>query len=83
MASRPINVRFFAILREQAGCSVCDASSAATDATQLYAELQQRFPGLVFPVHLLRVSVNEKYVPATSPLAAGDRVVFIPPVAGG
>jgi len=83
MPSRPINVRFFAILREQAGCSACDANSAATDANQLYAELQQRFPGLVFPVHLLRVSVNEKYVSLTSPLAAGDRVVFIPPVAGG
>ena len=70
MSARPLHVRFFAILREQAGCSACDASSAATDANQLYAELQSRFPGLVFPVHLLRVSVNERYVPLNTPLLA-------------
>jgi molybdopterin converting factor subunit 1 len=78
-----LHVRFFAILREQAGCSAHEADSAATDAQQLYAELQQRFPGLVFPANLLRVSVNERYVTLDTPLAAGDRVVFIPPVAGG
>jgi molybdopterin converting factor small subunit len=83
MSSRPLHVRFFAILREQAGCSAYDATSAAADASQLYAELQQRFPGLVFPVNLLRVSVNERYAALDTPLAAGDRVVFIPPVAGG
>ena len=83
MSARPLHVRFFAILREQAGCSICDASSAASDANQLYAELQQRFPGLVFPVHLLRVSINERYAPMDTALHAGDRVVFIPPIAGG
>ena len=83
MPSRPINVRFFAILREQAGCAALEASSAAADASQLYAELQQRFPGLVFPAHLLRVSVNERYAAMDTALSAGDRVVFIPPIAGG
>jgi molybdopterin converting factor subunit 1 len=83
MSTRTINIRFFAILREQAGCASVEASSAAADAAQLYAELQQRFPGLVFPVHLLRVSVNERYVAMDAALSAGDRVVFIPPIAGG
>jgi len=83
MSSRPLHIRFFAILREQAGCTGCEASSAAADAQQLYAELQQRFPGLTFPAHLLRVSVNERYATMDAPLAAGDRVVFIPPIAGG
>lgn len=78
-----LHVRFFAILREQAGCAAVEASSTAADANQLYAELQQRFPGLVFPVHLLRVSVNERYVPMDAALSAGDRIVFIPPIAGG
>lgn len=83
MSSRSIHVRFFAILREQAGCAAIEADSAAADANQLYAELQQRFPGLVFPVHLLRVSVNERYVAMDAALSAGDRIVFIPPIAGG
>jgi molybdopterin converting factor subunit 1 len=83
MSSRSLHVRFFAILREQAGCATFEASSAVADASQLYAELQQRFPGLVFPAHLLRVSVNERYVDMGTALSAGDRVVFIPPIAGG
>ena len=83
MPFRPINVRFFAILREQAGVTTLTTDSAAPDAATLYAELQKRFPGLSFPASLLKVSVNERYAELTTPLAAGDRVVFIPPVAGG
>jgi sulfur-carrier protein len=82
-ASRQIHVRFFAILREQAGVATLAVDTPAPDAIVLYTELQQRFPGLSFPVSLLKVSVNERYVEFTTPLAAGDRVVFIPPVAGG
>lgn len=58
------------------------ASGAATPA-ELFAELQQRHVGLVFPAHLLRVSINERYADMNAPLANGDRIVFIPPVAGG
>ncbi len=82
-SSRSIHVRFFAILREQAGVSTLTVETTAADAATLYTELQQRHRGLVFPAHLLKVSVNEHYVELTTPLAAGDRVVFIPPVAGG
>jgi sulfur-carrier protein len=80
---RQIQIRFFAILREQAGCAALSVNTAAPDATALYAELQEKYPGLTFPVTLLRVSINEKYAELTAPLAPGDRVVFIPPVAGG
>ncbi len=82
-APRQLHVRFFAILREQAGCATLALESRADDAAALYAELQARFTGLTFPAALLRVSVNERYAAMTAPLAAGDRVVFIPPVAGG
>ena len=82
-APRQLHVRFFAILREQAGCSTLTVETAAPDAGALYAELQGRCPGLVFPAQLLRVSVNERYGAMAAPLAAGDRIVFIPPVAGG
>lgn len=81
--SHQIHVRFFAILREQAGVSTLEVASAAPNAAVLYTELQSRFPGLTFPATLLKVSVNERYTDLSTPLAAGDRVVFIPPVAGG
>jgi molybdopterin converting factor small subunit len=83
MPSRPFQVRFFAVLREQAGCSTVELDSTAGDAAALYAELQGRYPGLGFPAHLLKVSINERYAAMDTPLAAGDRVVFIPPIAGG
>jgi len=82
-STRQIHVRFFAILREQAGCTTLTLDTNAADAAALYAELQGRLPNLVFPVGLLRVSQNERYVELSDPLHAGDRVVFIPPVAGG
>jgi molybdopterin converting factor subunit 1 len=79
---RKIHVRFFAVLREQAGCSALEVSTAAKTPAELYAELQTKH-ALTFPVSLLRVSINERYAEMSTPLAAGDRVVFIPPVAGG
>lgn len=79
---RQLHVRFFAILREQAGCTLLKLESAAATPAALYAELQASHR-LTFPAALLRVSVNERYADMATPLAAGDRVVFIPPVAGG
>ena len=82
-APRQVHVRFFAVLREQAGCAALTVDTTAPDATSLYAELQRRFPSLTFPATLLRVSLNERYADLSAALTAGDRVVFIPPVAGG
>lgn len=84
MSTTPLqlSVRFFAVLREQAGCSALQMATTAATPAALYAELQ-RSHALVFPAALLRVSVNERYVEMTTPLTTGDRVVFIPPVAGG
>lgn len=79
---RQLHVRFFAVLREQAGCASLTMETDAHDSAALYAELQAKHP-LTFPVALLRVSINERYADLTAPLSAGDRVVFIPPVAGG
>ena len=77
-----LQVRFFAVLREQAGCSTLEVETAARTAAELYAELQKH-RGLTFPAAQLRVSINERYASLTDALASGDRVVFIPPVAGG
>ncbi len=77
-----IQVRFFAVLREQAGKSLLDLTTTAATPAELYRELQVSH-GLTFPVNLLRVSINERYVTMETPLQPGDRVVFIPPVAGG
>jgi len=80
--SRKITVKFFALLREQAGCREVTLDTAAPTPAALYIELMQT-RGLTVPPGILTFAVNERYVPADTPLVAGDRVVFIPPVAGG
>ena len=77
-----IHVHFFAVLREQAGCSSLTVDTSTCTPAELYTELQAEHP-LTFPAVLLRVAINERYADMMTPLAAGDRVVFIPPVAGG
>jgi molybdopterin converting factor subunit 1 len=81
-STRRLTIRFFALLREQAGCRELTLETAAATPAALYAELS-RIHGLQVPPAILTFAVNERYVPADAPLAAGDRVTFIPPVAGG
>jgi molybdopterin-guanine dinucleotide biosynthesis protein A len=80
--SRRIEVQYFAILREQAGRSRESLQTSARTPRELYAELQQRHPFSLQP-DMLRVAINEEFGDWSQPLAAGDNVVFIPPVAGG
>jgi molybdopterin converting factor subunit 1 len=80
--TRSITVQYFALLREQAACSEEQVASAAPTAGALYAELKARH-GFTLPERSLKVAVNDEFAPWDQPLNDRDRVVFIPPVAGG
>ncbi len=82
VAARTLHVQYFALLREQAGRSGESLESGAASARELYAELAGR-RGLTLLPAQLRVAVNEEFADWERPLAAGDRVAFLPPVAGG
>jgi molybdopterin converting factor subunit 1 len=77
-----LDVQYFALLREQAGRSNERVSTAAKTPADLYAELRGRH-GFTLPVGMLRVAVNDEFCEWSQRLNPGDRVVFIPPVAGG
>jgi molybdopterin converting factor small subunit len=77
-----IDIQYFALLREQAGRSAERKQTAATTPAELYDELRG-VHGFTLPLALLRVAVNDEFCDWTQPLRPGDRVVFIPPVAGG
>jgi len=77
-----VEVKFFAVLREQAGVASFVCATAAQTPAGLYQELQTSHR-LTFPAHLLRVAVNDRFTTMHAELSDGDRVVFIPPVAGG
>jgi molybdopterin converting factor subunit 1 len=77
-----IEIQYFAVLRERAGIGRETVQTSASTAGELYDELALRHDfGL--PRAMLRVAVNDEFADWSRPLAAGDRVVFIPPVAGG
>lgn len=77
-----IRVQYFALLREQAGRGEEALETRARTPRALYDELRARHP-FTLPPELLRVAVNAEFGDWSQPLADGDAVVFIPPVAGG
>lgn len=77
-----ITVQYFAILREQRGITEEKLTTAAATPVALYEELRSRHQ-FTLPADRVRAAVNDEFVSATAPLSDGDRVVFIPPVAGG
>jgi molybdopterin converting factor subunit 1 len=80
--TRTFRVQYFALLREQAGRTEERVTTSATTPGELYAELQARYPFRLERAQL-RVAVNAEFRDWSTPLADGDSVVFIPPVAGG
>jgi molybdopterin-guanine dinucleotide biosynthesis protein A len=79
---RRLAVQYYALLREQAGRSEESLQTQARTARDLYVELRRRH-GFTLPPEVLRVAVNGDFAEWSQALAAGDVVVFIPPVAGG
>jgi molybdopterin synthase sulfur carrier subunit len=77
-----ITVRYFASLREHRGLGEETLATAATTPAALYTELRTRH-GFALPLERVRAVLNEELVRWDAPLRAGDRVAFLPPVAGG
>ena len=77
-----LRVQYYAIMREQAGRSEEAVNTSAATPADLYAELSARYR-FTLAREQLKVAVNSEFADWSRPLAAGDAVVFIPPVAGG
>lgn len=77
-----VQVQYFAILREQRGLAEESLDTRAATPGALYAELRTQYR-FTLPGDRVRAAVNDEFVNADAPLRDGDRVVFIPPVAGG
>ena len=77
-----LQIEYFATVREQAGRAGERLATSARTPQELYAELSERH-GFDLEPERLRVAINDAFSEWTRPLENGDRVVFIPPVAGG
>lgn len=79
---KTLEIQYFAILREQRGTDRETLTTDLADAAAVYESLQEQH-GFTLPVDRLRAAVNGEFVPWPAPIADGDNIVFIPPVAGG
>lgn len=75
-----LDVRYFALFRERAGC---DGERLTTDAPTVAAFYQELQPRLGLAPSMVRAAVNGEFVADGHALKDGDEVVFVPPVAGG
>ena len=77
-----VDVSYYAMLREQRGASDERVQTGADHTGALYEELAVRH-GFRLPKEKLKVARNDEFVDWITPLHDGDRIAFIPPVAGG
>ena len=77
-----LQLQYYALLREQAGCQAETIDTTANTPAKLYAELAVRYR-FRLPASQLKVAVNAAFSDWDRVLSDGDEVVFIPPVAGG
>jgi molybdopterin-guanine dinucleotide biosynthesis protein A len=80
--ARRVNVRYFAMLREQAGVSSEHLHTRAATPAELYDEVRRQHRLTISP-EFLRVAINDEFGDWRTTLHDGDTVVFLPPVAGG
>ncbi len=81
-----LEVRLFAVLREQAGCEslqleLTDGATVA-DALESLAARGDRLAAALAAMPVV-MAVNRSYASAEEPLSAGDELALIPPVSGG
>jgi molybdopterin converting factor small subunit len=79
---KTVQVQYFAMLREQAGCQEETIATTADSPAALYEELRRR-RRFTLAREQLRVALNGDFTSWETPLLDGARVVFMPPFAGG
>ena len=79
---KSVKVQYFALFREKAGVDEQMLSSSSGTLRELYAEVS-KLNGFDLPAEMIQVAVNDEFSRLDQALNEGDRVVFIPPVAGG
>lgn len=82
MSTKTVHIRYFALLREKRGLDEETLTTSAETLQQLYTELSERYQ-FNFPIKLLKAALNDTFCEWKTPIKNGDRIVFIPPVAGG
>ncbi len=81
-ARKNIRILYFASLREEAGIAEETIEATGISLTELY-DLLKRKHRFSLAQENLKVAINNDFVKWSSNFRQGDRIAFIPPVAGG
>ena len=79
---KTVEIAYHALLREQRGVSTEQRETAAATAADLYTELSTAYP-LTLAQTQVKVAINDHFADWQAAIRDGDRIAFIPPVAGG
>jgi len=80
--NKKINIEYYALLREQSGKNAEEIESNAKNARELYQEIRKKYQ-FSLDTDLLRIAINDEFTDWETEICEGDRVILIPPVAGG
>lgn len=84
MQSRPVQIRFFSVLRERAGTGNAEiAIETACSSGDIEQRVIALFPAIEPYAPSWRIAVNRQYVDRNAQVNPGDEVAFITPVSGG
>ena len=81
-----VQVLLFSVIREQAGVDATTLHldpGEAISADVLLERLATTYPSIRPMLPLVRIAVNQEYVPNEHMIRAGDEVALITPVSGG
>lgn len=75
-------ILLFGLLRPREGDAEFAIESEAQSPRELYAELNSQ--GLLsYPFEQVRCAIADEFADPDAPLSDGDKVAFLPPMAGG
>lgn len=80
--TKTVRVDYFALLKEQRGLSSEQFETKSTTVKELYDELKAMH-NFSLPHSSIGVALNDEFTNWDKTLSEKDKVVFIPPVAGG
>ena len=79
---KSVHIQYFAMLKEQAGKSQETLLVSARTYGDLYLHLKNEHH-FSLPLSMIQVAVNDGFSQLDREINEGDRIVFIPPMAGG
>ncbi len=79
---KTVRVDYFALLKEQRGLASEKLQTECATVLELYEDLQKRY-GFSLKHTSVAVALNDEFADWSKTLCESDKVVFIPPVAGG